>query len=267
MVSHLRKAIQAGHIIWQSETSHNHSVVKCNERIVVKIIPGLEDHTEYTTMQFLMKHAPGIPAPRPLGVVTLKATSYIFMSFVPGITLDKIWSSLPEGQKDLISNQLNDLLLKLRNLQKPDHMPLGGVGGEGCKDTRRHTRSCTKVIATVAGFEDFLFSDPHFGCAVYIQVLRRLATSHPSTVVFSHGDIRPANIVVRANSDDQYAITGILDREKSGFYPDYFESLKTTSNMSTMDTDDWYLRLPRCSAPGTFPLRWLADRLWDVHVA
>ena len=74
-------------------------------------------------------------------MVTLKAMSYIFMSFVPRITLDKIWSSLPEGQKDFISNQLNDLLLKLRNLQKPDHMPLGGVGGEECKNTRRHTRS------------------------------------------------------------------------------------------------------------------------------
>lgn len=117
-------------------------------------------------------------------MIALKATSYIFMSFVPEISLDKIWSSLSEGQKDLISDQLNDLLLKLRNLQKPDHLPLGGVGGERCKDTRRHTRSCRKVIATVTGFEDFLFSDPHFGGSVYIQVLRRLATSHPSTVVF-----------------------------------------------------------------------------------
>lgn len=39
------------HIIWQSETTHNHLVVKCNSSIVVKIVPGLEDHTEYTTMQ------------------------------------------------------------------------------------------------------------------------------------------------------------------------------------------------------------------------
>lgn len=202
-----------------------------------------------------MKHAPDIAAPRPLGMMTPKATSYIFMSFVPGITLDKIWSSLSDGQKDLISDQLNDLLLRLRNLQKPDHLPLGGVGGERCKDTRRHTRSCRKVIATVAGYEDFIFSDPHFGGSVYIQVLRRLASSLPSTVVFSHGIIRPGNIVVHANNDDQYAITGILDWEKSGFYPDYFESLKATSNMSTMETDDWYLRLPRCSAPGTLPLR------------
>ena len=147
MVFHLRKAIQEGHIIWQSETTQNHAVVKCNSSIVVKIVPGLEDHTEYTTMQYLMNHAPDIAAPRPLGMMTSKATSYIFMSFVPGITLDKIWSSLSEGQKDLISDQLNDLLLKLRNLQKPDHLPLGGVGGEGCKDTRRHTRSSYTVLS------------------------------------------------------------------------------------------------------------------------
>lgn len=116
MVFHLRKAIQEGHIIWQSETTQNHSVVKCNSSIVVKILPGQEDHTEYTTMQYLMKHAPDIPEPRPLGMMTSEAISYIFMSFIPGITLDKIWSSLSERQKDLISDQLNDLLLKLRNL-------------------------------------------------------------------------------------------------------------------------------------------------------
>lgn len=189
-------------------------------------------------MQYLMKHAPDIPAPRPLGMITSEATSYIFMSFIPGIALDKIWSLLSETQKSLISDPLNDLLLKLRNLQKPDLLSLGGVGGEGCKDTRRHTRSCRKVIATVAEFEDFIFSDPYFGGFVYILVLRRLVSSLPNNVVFSHGDIRPANIVVQAINDDQYAITGIFDWEKSGFYPDYFESLKATSNMSTMETDD-----------------------------
>lgn len=125
---------------------------------------------------------------------------------IPGITLDKIWSSLSARQKDVISDPLNDLLLKLQNLHKPDLVPLNGVVGEACKDTRRHTRLCRKVITIVAKFKNFIFSDPHYGGSVYIQVLHRLVSSLPSTVVFSHGDIRPANIVVHAINNGQYAI-------------------------------------------------------------
>ena len=265
MAVKLHKTIKTSSMIWQSQASHKHAVFRCNANVVVKVVPDVKDYTEYTSMQYLLEHAPGIPVPRPLGLVVLNARSYIFMSFIPGLTLDKVWPTLPQDRKISIRDQLNDLLLSLKELRRPDGMPLGGTSGEGCKDTRRQTRICQEPITTTAEFEDFLFSNPHFGGPVYIAFLRRFLSSPKAAVVFSHGDIRPENIVVQP--DDAYLISGILDWEKSGFYPDYFESIKAASNMSTSESDDWYLYLPACADPARYHSTWLVDRLWDIHIA
>ena len=217
-------------------------------------------------ISLLAQHAPDIPAPKPLGLVSSNRTSYIFMSFVPGLTVNQIWPQLSRDQKASISDQLNDALLRLRALNVPDSVSLGGVDGEGCKDTRRHTRICQESVRTCAAF-DFKFSNPHFGSSAYISLLRGLSSSHTAKVVFSHGDLRPENIVVQPDQHGNCFLTGILDWEKSGFYPDYFECTKATSNMSPSNADDWYLYLPRCASPSTYPLMWLVDRVWDIHIA
>jgi hypothetical protein len=133
----LPQVIQNGQILWQSEVCTNNVVVKCSPEIAVKITPNKDDFTEYTAMQYVAKNVPGVPAPKPLGLITMGTVSYIFMSFIPGMTLDKVWPSLCESQKETISSQLNDLFLQLRRQRLPDGMGFGGVCGEGCKDTRR----------------------------------------------------------------------------------------------------------------------------------
>ena len=160
------------------------------------------------------------------------------MSLIPGTTLDKIWPQLQKKQKMSISHQLNELLLKLRQLRRPNDMLFGGVCGEGCKDTRRHTRVSKAPIHDSTEFENFLFSNPSFGGSVYIAILRGLLVHRASNCVFTHGDVRPANIIVQPNSDGNYLITGLIDWETSGFYPDYFECIKATNNMSALETDD-----------------------------
>lgn len=102
-------------------------------------------------------------------------------------------SKISKEHEVFISDQLNDALLKLRQLKVPDRIPLGGVYGEGCKDTRRHTRICQETTRTYAEFEDFKFSNLHFGSFEYIALLRSLSRSHTATVLFSHGDLRPQN--------------------------------------------------------------------------
>lgn len=37
--------------------------------------------------------------------------------------------------------------------------------------------------------------------------------------------------------------------------------------MSSSEVDDWYQYLPPYASPKTYPLQWLVDRIWDVHVA
>lgn len=263
----LKNAIAASEMIWQSSACNGHAVVKCSPTIVAKIVPKLDDYTEYTSMQYLVRHGADIPTPMPLGLVNSEETAYIFMSFIPGITLDKIWSTLCQEQKVSISSQLNDILLKMRGLRVPDGVSLGGMCGEGCKDTRRHTRICREVLETCAEFEDFRFSNPGFGSSTYISLLRDISLHQNADIVFSHGDFRTENILVQANQRDNYVVTGIIEWEKSGFYPEYFECLKATSNMSSLDADDWYTHLPPCASPRTYPQVWSVDRIWDIHVA
>ena len=259
--------IEASEVIWKNGLSGGIAVMKCGSDTVVKMIPNFEDFTEYTALQYLRRHAPDVPIPEPLGAITSKQTAYIFMSFIPGPTLESVWAQLANEQKVSLSNQLSGLLLELRQIQIPKDCTFGGVGGEGCKDSRRHTRISQKRIRSLVEFEDFIFSNPLFGGSVYIRLLRSMSQSHPSRIVFSHGDLRPANIVVLPDEQGNYSISGILDWEMSGFYPDYWESVKATNTMAPQEEDDWFLHLPACASPTTYPLHWLLDRKWDVHVA
>ena len=265
--SKLYRTIDASEVIWRNGTSGGVAVMKCSSDTVVKMIPNFEDFTEYTALQYLRRHAPNIPVPEPLGAVMSEQTAYIFMSFIPGPTLESVWAQLPNQQKISLSNQLSGILLELRQIQIPKDCTFGGVGGEGCKDTRRHTRISQTPIRSLAEFEDFIFSNPVFGGSVYIKLLRSMSQSHPSRIVFSHGDLRTANIIVLPDQQGNYTISGILDWEMGGFYPDYWEAVKATNTMAPQEEDDWYLHLPTCASPTTYPIHWLLDRKWDVHVA
>jgi aminoglycoside phosphotransferase (APT) family kinase protein len=103
---------------------------------------------------------------------------------------------------------------------------LGGVNGEGVKDHHRENHMTREIISTVAQFEDFQFSIPPYDGSSWVKFLRSLLPPALSTTVFTHGDVRPANIMVDINESGRYLVTGIIDWETSGFYPDYFEPAK-----------------------------------------
>lgn len=169
----LYNTIDDGEVIWQNELSGGVAVVKCDSDIVVKMIPNFEDFTEYTALQYLRRHAPDVPVPEPLGATRSEKTAYIFRAFIPGPTLESEWSRLANEQKVFLRNQLSGILIQLRILQLPEDGLLGSVGGEGCKDTRRQTRISQKEIRSIADFEDFVFSNPHFGGSVYIKLCHK----------------------------------------------------------------------------------------------
>lgn len=73
--SKLTTTIESSQILWQSKACYGHAVVKCSADIVAKIVPCLEDYTEYTSMQYLEQHAPQVPIPKPLGLVVSNTTS------------------------------------------------------------------------------------------------------------------------------------------------------------------------------------------------
>ncbi len=115
-------------------------------------------------------------------------------------------------------------------------------------------------------FDEFIFSSPTTGSPVYISFLKNFVLSDSDgpqpKCVFTHSDLRPANIRV-VEEAGRWVISGIIDWEFSGFYPDYWESLKITNTMMAWECSDWYEHLPKSLSPLHHSERWLLDRIWD----
>ncbi|EAS36890.2 uncharacterized protein CIMG_02244 [Coccidioides immitis RS] len=245
-------------------------VVKCNENIIAKVITGNKDYTEYTSLEFLAKQAPDVPAPRPHGLVAFGPFRVIFMSCIPGMTLTQAWPSLSHEEKLSIQGQLDEIFRRLRILRQDDGNVLGGVCGEGVKELRVDECALFKGITTAIKFNDLQFSAHHHGSSTYVEFLRSFLRNDRSTSmhesVFTHGDVRTDNIMVKQDPNGRYIVTGIIDWEYSGFYPEYYECTGLTRTLSLVDENDWYLYLPESISPSQFPVRWLVDRLWGTHL-
>lgn len=253
--------------MWKPQFGCHKIVLRATSKIALKIIRDMDDTTEYTMLQYLEKHLPDIPAPRPLGMVTFgERYSLLFMTLMPGTTLETVWPTLDHSLKCSVQAQLDCIFTCLRSFRPSgSKLPLGGVAGEGCKDLRRHVRSRKEPIWTVEEFDDWQFSNPHFGSSIYIESLRRLSPPLPQEIVLSHNDLRPDNIMVDLEKG-QCRVTGIIDWQYSGFYPTYYESTKVMNSITPNEKSDWFAYIPACISPEQYPQKFLVDALWWKHV-
>ena len=195
-------------------------VVKCGVDTVAKVVWGAEEFTEYTTLQYLLEYKPSIPAPRPLGLLRMGRVSILFTSYLPGTALEAVWTDLAADQKNSVRDQLDTIFRDLRTIRLPRGMSLGGVAGKGCKDQRRHLRRSTVPILSMEDFEFFQFSDPKYGSTMFIDFLRAFTPRDSYQVVFTHGDLRPENVIFEVTGENRCFITGLVNWEDSGYYPE-----------------------------------------------
>ncbi|EPE32980.1 Protein kinase-like (PK-like) [Glarea lozoyensis ATCC 20868] len=248
--------------LWESVTGG--VVLKCNAKLVAKIIRVNDDYTEYTTLQYLATHAADLPVPKPHGLVRFGSARIMFMTYFPNMTLEAAWSGLTIENKVGIQVQLDGIFTKLRTLKGEGRF--GGVNGEGVRDDHREDHTSQAIITTIAEFEDFQFSIPPYSRMPWIMFLRSLLPSASSGTVFTHGDVRTANIMVDRDESGDYFVTGVIDWETSEFYPEYFESSKILYLFNVHDQSDWWRYIPECIAPAKHPERWLVGRLWNQCV-
>ncbi|OAG43833.1 hypothetical protein AYO21_02060 [Fonsecaea monophora] len=229
----LTKLIQEGEVINTGPLPSRRMVVKCGVDTVAKLVWGAEEFTEYTTLQYLLEHKPSIPAPRPRGLLRMGRVTIFLSSFLSGPTLEAVWADLGADQKASVRDQLDVIFRDLRTMEFPNGMSLGGVAGEGCKDQRRHLRRCTTPVFDVKDFETFQFSNPNYGSKIFIDFLRTFTPRSSRQIVFTHGDLRPANIIVDVTEDKRCIVTGVIDWEDSGFYPGTgFSSFRHASHLT-----------------------------------
>lgn len=242
-------------------------VVRIGHGIAAKISDKQQSKNEHSCLQYLQTHLPSFPAPRTHGLIEIGFYSITYMTYIPGFDLERAWSEMDVTQKEDISSQLDTLLSSLRSLPFASNTPLGGVHGGGCVDARRGRRISPTPIMSTKEFEDFMFSGSKTASPSYIGFLRKLAPEPSDKCVFTHGDVRPANIMVDKDVVGQWKIQAVIDWERSGFYPEYWECVKATNNLAPSVDYDWYEYLPRCMSPAQFPLLWLLDRVWQPSLA
>lgn len=150
----------------------------------VKVRPGL-DHDEHAVLQYLEERVPSIPAPRALELITVGSTSFLFITLIPGATLEARWPSLSAEAKTDIRRALDKHLLVLRQIEHPRNAPFGcPVGRRVCKDVRRDERSNTSPIHSEAEINDFLLHSPLSRAApAYKDWLRTSCSLTPTSIL------------------------------------------------------------------------------------
>lgn len=254
-------------VIFHGEYAASVMIFRVSERLVCKVT-GTHDlaANEHQTLAYLRDTMPAFPSPRPYGLLRQAAYSFLFMTYMGGQTLENLWPIMDLQQKNDMSVQLDRYVGQLRSLEFPAGRPMGDVYDGVCRDLRRGQRVSQEPIWTVQEFENFVFSSPSRSEPLCLQALQDLLPNRRHRVVFTHGDLRPGNILVKPGYHGNWVVTGILDWETSGFYPEYWEAIKATDNLAVLHEYTWFKLLPKPIAPRTYAREWLVDRILDDHV-
>lgn len=188
----------------------NNTVVKSGKRIPIGEAKALE----------IAVNA-GIPAPNVHKIdAAPDGQNHIHMDYIQGQNLDVLWADMSIDQKTDIAQQLGGLLETMRSVVPPTDI-IGACDGTEIRDTRLHFTYHSPPCYDEAGFNNFLLSSLHEHIPPLVKeaISRRLRTNH--RIVLTHCDLTPRNILVRDGK-----ISGLVDWEDSGWYPEYWEYVK-----------------------------------------
>ncbi|KAL2754749.1 hypothetical protein ACRALDRAFT_1094268 [Sodiomyces alcalophilus JCM 7366] len=182
---------------------------------------------EFNALQIVHRHT-YVPAPKALDLVSRPRDSddpfafndfYLLVTRTPGVLLSLCHHLLSDEDLDAVAGQLEDYITQLREIPKSVNpaMAICNTLGEACQDNR--IRGSTPVGP---------FKDEE----AFSQILRY--SNDPARrghrIVFTHGDLNPRNILVdqvpQPDERKRWEVTGIVDWETAGYYPEYWEYTK-----------------------------------------
>jgi hypothetical protein len=274
IIGGLNRLLATSEVIWHLGST---AVLSLNPEIVMKIVMKIGhdiDIGHIHTLEYIKHHAPRVTIPDIHGVLQQPNSNRIFvlMSRAPGEPLDSKWKFLGESEKSSIREQLDTIVGYFRFLPAPvsdeTQAVLGGGSPRRCKDARRQVRVAQGCISNEREFNEFLTSHPHRAQTGNNSMIKSyLEDDHK--VFLAHGDFHPRKIIVLTRLNDPVAdgalpkdslyttndtvskstirvtITGILDWEMCGWYPEYWEYVKALNTITPgSDLDDWWAYLP-----------------------
>ncbi|KAI7970719.1 hypothetical protein EIK77_007899 [Talaromyces pinophilus] len=182
---------------------------------------------EFNALRVVRKNT-SIPVPRSLDLAIKPAVlddpfsspeAYLLTTRLPGQPLSRCLEILSDQDLEQISYQLKDYLSQLRSIPKTinPEMAICNTVGEACHDPRIQGGQPVGPFKDEAAFSQTLrYSD---------EPARR---GHE--IVFTHADLNPRNIlvdrVVQPDGSRSWKVTGIVDWETSGYYPEYWDYTK-----------------------------------------
>jgi aminoglycoside phosphotransferase (APT) family kinase protein len=175
---------------------------------------------EFEALRLVNKHT-RIPAPEPVDVLLHAGSSFLVMTRVPGQPIGQLLSTMTDEQ---VNNTVSTLCEYVAELQMiPNHTKSGAQIcnslGEGIQDWRIGASENQELkFDTEREFHRFLVHD------LPTDAVEKAAKAHQieHKVVFTHADLNPRNIL----ADQDSRITGIVDWECAGWYPEYWEYTK-----------------------------------------
>ncbi|KAL1944195.1 hypothetical protein VTO73DRAFT_3380 [Trametes versicolor] len=175
---------------------------------------------EAEIIRFVQRHT-SIPTPRVVASATGYGHHYLLMKKVAGENLQRVWPTLEPAQRTRIVEQLRAFISQLRSLPSPHGRAVCSLNGAPLRDFRITGEGPVGPFADEEAFNDRLVetSAPFYKRATRTEFRARMRGDH--SIVFTHGDIAPRNIMV-----DGDAIVALLDWEQAGWYPEHWELVK-----------------------------------------
>lgn len=200
---------------------------------------GPRHQAEFHTLGLIEKHTT-VPAPRPVDVFQYQARSYLLMTRVPGRPIGTFVARLTDEQLQGTTEQLRKYVTEIRQIPNTTNtgFQICNSLGAGILDWRIGDSQRRELRFTSAiDFHKCLTSG-------YSQDLQQQAApSHTKDhkIVFTHADLNLRNIL----ADEIGKVTGIVDWECAGWYPEYWEYTKSHFGVR-------------------FTLRWVADVIDEI---
>ncbi|KAJ5945055.1 kinase-like domain-containing protein [Penicillium verrucosum] len=186
-----------------------------------------------------------IATPRLLSAYILDDVGYIVMSYERGESLERYWDRVSEPEQNRVLEQLRDYVNQMREI--PGDF-IGALDRSSCRDgifeagygdytsysygpypseesfnegivQALRDRMRPKVLERENDIESHFFNGEY----MLYQTVRGLKNHK---IVFTHGDLHPGNIIVRADGT-----VVLLDWGLAGFWPEYWELYRALFNI------------------------------------
>ncbi|KAK3699037.1 hypothetical protein LTR37_016641 [Vermiconidia calcicola] len=201
------------------------------ENLGVVVKPS-DEHSQVT--KAIRRAFPGneVPVPELYGWKTYEGRNFIYMSQMPGMTLKEAWANLSLTEKQSVTAQIGHIVSALRDIPHPSCYPyIGSISHGRVQDLYfRGDPEASGPFQNVKEFNDHvqLLSVPESLRSDQIEDPYRHLLPDTGNICFTHADLHLDNIMV--SSSHPRKITGILDWEQCGWYPEYWEYCKLHLN-------------------------------------